>query len=115
MNWLNKIEARQTPPGLEMVILRRLPRLAVLGSMIPLALAVGARVWPGQPGIDATKFVRTADILAIAIEVTLLTAVFTVAIGAVVVFIMKGPAYVADAYPVAHADEPDDTRPAHRR
>jgi len=30
----------------------------------------------------------------------------TVAIGCVIVTIMKGPAYVADAYPVSHRDQP---------
>jgi len=37
------------------------------------------------------------------------TALFTVAIGAFVVMVMKGPAYVADAYPLSDSD-----RPAHR-
>jgi hypothetical protein len=32
--------------------------------------------------------------------------VVTVAIGCVVVWVMKGPAYVADAYPVSHANRP---------
>ncbi len=41
----------------------------------------------------------------------LITAVFTVAIGCVVVHIMKGPAYVADSLPVSHADAPQKDAP----
>ena len=50
------------------------------------------------------------DIAAIAVAVTSLTAVFTVTIGAVIVFIMKGPGYVADPYEVNDAAEPDGIR-----
>ena len=42
--------------------------------------------------------------------ITSLTAVFTVAIGAVIVFIMKGPGYVADAYEVNDAKVPAPVR-----
>jgi hypothetical protein len=71
-----------------------------------LALPVIVRFWPGQPGMDSAKHIRSVDIFAIATEITLLVAVFTVAIGCVVVHIMKGPAYVADSLPVSHADRP---------
>ena len=40
-----------------------------------------------------------------------LLTVVTVAIGCVVVHIMKGPAYVADGLPVSHADRPKRGRP----
>ena len=59
---------------------------------------------------NAATFVKSFDIFAVSISVTLLTAVFTVAIGCIVVRIMKGPAYVADAYPVSHANRPADER-----
>jgi hypothetical protein len=38
------------------------------------------------------------------------TAVFTVAIGCVVVMLMKGPGYVADGMELSHSDRP---RPGH--
>jgi hypothetical protein len=37
---------------------------------------------------------------------TVWTAVLTIAIGCFVVVVMKGPAYVADRYPLQDADEP---------
>jgi hypothetical protein len=108
MKLFRKLHGRHVPPGLELQILRRLPRIALVGSLIPIALAVLVRVLPPEPGIDAAKHIRTVDIFAVAVEITFLTAVFTVAIGAVVVYIMKGPAYVADAYEVEHSDKPAD-------
>jgi hypothetical protein len=106
MNWLTKIHGRKTPPGLEVQILRKLPRITLLGTLAILALPVIVRLWPAQPGADAAKHIKSVDIFAIATEITLITAVVTVAIGCVVVHIMKGPAYVADSFPVSHADRP---------
>ena len=110
MSAFTKLDERRTPPGLETALLRRLPLITLLGSLVPLALVVLVRVLPAQPGVDAAKHVRTVDIFAIATEVTFLVGVLTVAIGCVVVHIMKGPAYVCDAYPVSHADRPKSDR-----
>lgn len=106
MNWLTKLHEREVPPGLELTILRKLPAVTLVGSLLPAGLALLVRAMPAAPDVDAAKHVRTVDIFAIAAEITFLTAMLTVAIGAVVVHIMKGPAYVADAYPVSHADRP---------
>jgi len=46
------------------------------------------------------------DIIAIAMAVTVWTAVLTVAIGCFVVIMMKGPAYVADAYELEDSERP---------
>ena len=106
MNLFRKLHGRLTPHGLEIRILRRLPRVALVGSLLPIALAVLVRIMPSDPGVDRAKHIQSVDIFAIASGVTFLTAIFTVAIGCVVVYVMKGPAYVADAYDVEHADEP---------
>lgn len=106
MKLFRKLHGRRTPHGLEMVILRRLPRIALVGSLLPAALAVLVRIVPAQPGIDRAKHIKSVDIFAISTEITFLVALFTVAIGCIVVYVMKGPAYVADAYPVEHADRP---------
>ena len=106
MNFLKIVHGRKVASGMEVEILRRLPRWTLIGSLIPVALALIVRILPAEPGVDAAKHIKSVDIFAIATGVTFLTAVFTVAIGAVIVHIMKGPAYVADAYPVSHADSP---------
>mgnify|MGYP001826864801 CR=1 FL=1 len=108
MNWLSRIHGRKTPPGLEDRILKLLPRITLAGTLAILAMPVIVRFWPEQPGVDAAKHIKSVDIFAIATEITLITAVFTVAIGCVVVHIMKGPAYVADGLPVSHSVRPKD-------
>ena len=111
MKWLTKLHGRRTPPGREVQILRRLPLVTIVGTLAVLALPVIVRLWPGQPGADTAKHIRSVDIFAIATEITLLVAVLTIAIGCVVVHIMKGPAYVADSLPVSHADRPKRDKP----
>ena len=112
MNWLRKIEGRQTPPGAEMCILRKLPRITLVGTLRVLAMPLLFRILPPDPAADVDKQVRSVDIFAIAAEISFIKLVFTVAIGCVVVHIMKGPAYAADSMPVEHSDRP---RPHRRR
>ena len=106
MKLFRKLHGRRTPHGLEIQILRRLPAITIVGSLVPAALSVLVRIIPAEPGVDRLKHIRSVDIFAISTEITFLTAVFTVAIGCFVVYVMKGPAYIADAYPVEHADRP---------
>ena len=106
MNWLRKVEERQTPPGIEVQILRKLPRITLVGTLLILALPVLARILPPDPAADIAKQVRSVDIFAIGAEISFITLVFTVAIGCVIVHIMKGPAYAADSLPVEHSDRP---------
>ena len=106
MNLFTKLHGRRVPPGLEWQILRRLPQITLAGSLIPVALAVLVRVLPPEPGVDIAKHIKTVDIFAIATAITFFTTVLTITIGCVVVYIMKGPAYVADAYPLQHSDYP---------
>ena len=106
MNFFGRLHGRRVPPGLEFQILRKLPHITLAGLLIPVALAVLVRVLPMEPGIDSAKHIKSVDIFAIATAITFLTAVLTIAIGCIVVYIMKGPAYVADAYPLQHSDRP---------
>jgi hypothetical protein len=106
MNLFNKLHGRRVPPGLEWQILRKLPHITLAGSLIPVALAVLVRMLPPEPGVDIAKHIKSVDIFAIATAITFFTAVLTIAIGCIVVYIMKGPAYVADAYPLQHSDHP---------
>ncbi len=108
MNPFRKLHGRVEPPGIEMKLLKALPYAALASILLPALLAVGARTYSDFAHVEnAFKMIRSVDIFAVSIAVTLLTAVFTVAIGCVVVWIMKGPAYVADSYPVSHANRPD--------
>jgi hypothetical protein len=106
MNPFTKLHGRREPPGLEWQILRKLPKITVVGLMIPVALAILVRMLPPEPGVNIAKHIKSVDIFAIASAITFFTAVFTIAIGCIIVYIMKGPAYVADAYPLQHSDRP---------
>lgn len=114
MKYLRKINENRAPAGLERVLLRIAPLAALLCVAVPAVIAFGARAWFGA---DAAKTISRVDIAAIAVSITGLTAVFTVAIGAVIVFIMKGPGYVADAYELDDAPTPVPAKdePPHRR
>lgn len=112
MNWFRKINENRAPAGMERVLLRIAPMAALLCVVVPAAVAFAARLWLGD---DAAKMISRIDIAAIAVAITALTAVFTVAIGAVIVFIMKGPGYVADAYELNESSVPVPVRNAERR
>jgi len=107
MNVLNKIEERRTPHGLEIAILRQIPRAFALGTAALFVVAMSTRIFPPSgTAHEIAKQTMSVDILSIALAVTFWTGLFTVAVGCIVVYIMKGPAYVADAYPVSHASRP---------
>lgn len=118
MKYLQKLpNSRRSPPGLERKIWRRLPAALAAGTAIPLLSYLYARMFP-SPALGETleKYLTGVEIAAFATAITAWTAVFTVAIGCVIVMLMKGPAYVADQYPLSDADEPrrdheEDPRP----
>jgi len=97
----------RAPPGLERKILRLVPRVFWIGTVVIFLPSLVARLWHMD---DATylfsKFITTIDIYAFALLSVLWTALFTVGLGALIVMIMKGPAYVADAYPLIDAEKP---------
>jgi len=107
MDYFRKLHDHRSPPGLERVILRKLP-LALLGSiLVPVGLAAGTRLFPPDgPAYDVARTTASVDIFAVSLGLTSLAAVFTVFIGCVVVIVMKGPAYVADGYELAAASRP---------
>ena len=98
---------QKTPPGLERPILRRLPAVLWQGTALLVLCALVVQLWPWD-GTEAQVFTRitTAHIWLISLMVLHWTVVLTVAIGAFIVLVMKGPAYVADAYPMDEAEHP---------
>lgn len=107
MKFLRKISSRPEPAGLEMSILKLLPRVAWIGTALPVLVAVFARlVLDDGSSAEIAKQVRSVDIFCIAALITIWSAIVTVGIGSFVVFVMKGPAYGADSYEISHADRP---------
>jgi hypothetical protein len=108
MRNLNRLSGvRRYPPGVEWLILKRLPLVLLASTATPLCCYLVAYLFP-TPAIGETveKHLATVGIAAVATAVTAWTAVFTVAIGCLIVVLMKGPAYVADQYPLVDADQP---------
>ena len=95
-------------PGLERKVLALLPKIflvGILGSILP-SLATRFLPWAAS-GSDLVKMTTNADIWAISGLLLLWAVGATAGFAAFIVMVMKGPAYVADAYPLADAEEPD--------
>lgn len=104
---MRKVHNRVTPPGLELTLLKKLPGVALAGTMAPLFAALIARLTiDGNASFDAAKQIRSIDIFLIAATATFWTAIFTFGIGCLVVYIMKGPSYAADSYELSNAERP---------
>jgi hypothetical protein len=94
---------RRSPPGLEWRILRLLPLVLSAGVAATLAFAALAHLV-----VDAedAKLVEIAHAYAAGAALFHVTLVSTVALACFIVYVMKGPAYVADAYELPDADAP---------
>lgn len=101
----------RSPPGLERRILKTLP-FALVGSLLAPILAYLAVTLAGTTptGLAADRHASDMLIAGIAFVVTAWTAILTIGIGCAIVMVMKGPAYVADQYPLSDAEQPRRTR-----
>jgi hypothetical protein len=94
-----------------MTILRKLPLALLLGTFLPIAISITNRVFPpASSPAEIEKYVTMVDILSIAFVLTIWSAAMTVAIGCFLVVVMKGPAYVADAYELVDSSHPKPRR-----
>ena len=110
MKLLNRLPgSRREPHGLEWRVLRRMPSVLLAGTVIPALLALANRWFvSGDSAIAIAKQVQMIDYLAIGIVFFHWTLVLTVSIFCVIIMLMKGPAYVADAYELPDSPEPKD-------
>ncbi len=97
----------RAPAGLEWKLMKKLPRLTLIGLFGLLALWGVAQLWPfeGSPE-KVAHMLRTFNYVLIGMASFHLTMVLTVAIGCFIVMIMKGPQYTSDSYPVQDAERP---------
>ena len=85
-----------------------LPLVMAAGVFVPLFLSAVVRLFPLIiPEADISRLQTGIDILSISLFFTVLSGVITVAIGCITIMLMKGPAYIADAYELDDADRPD--------
>ncbi len=99
---------RRSPPGLEWRILQRLPLVLAIGLALSLAVGVFAHALRPDDAVAAYKATQIAHAYAAATALTHLGIVLTVALVCCIVYVMKGPAYVADAYELPDADAPEE-------
>jgi len=116
MNLFNKLPGFvRSAPGLEQLIWRRLPAILLWGTLLPLLLAgMNHALAPAAPASGAgagDSALRLWDYTVIGFIVLHWTLVLTVALGCFIVRVMKGPAYVADAYPMPDCKGTSMTRP----
>ncbi len=108
MNWLRKLPGyRRTPPGLEWRILRLIPTIWLAGTVLPALAAFSARWWVvADTPAELARNIQMFDYMMIGLAIFIWTLVLTVTIGCLIVWLMKGPAYVADGFEVSHSDRP---------
>lgn len=108
MNWLTKLPGFQrTPYGFELRLLRLMPQVLLAGTVLPVLMAALTRVLLTQGSVaEIERQIQTFDFVMMGVVIFIWTAVLTVGIGCVIVWLMKGPAYIADAYEVPHSDKP---------
>jgi hypothetical protein len=108
MSWLNKLPGfQQTPYGLEWRILRLMPTVVIAGTLLPTLAAYFIRFFITEnTSADLARRIQLFDFIMIGLVIFIWTLVLTVTIGCVIVWLMKGPAYVADGFEVSHSDQP---------
>ena len=107
--WFNHLPGFQkTPYGTERVLLRRLPRITLLDTALLLlpSVLVRAAIWLDWMA-ESAHMPGMVDIYVISVLILHWTVAFTLAIGACIVLVMKGPAYVADPYPLPKPEASD--------
>lgn len=100
---------QRTPAGLERKILRRIPAALTIGLAV-LALPSLILRLTGYSSWDITQSVSMVDIYAVGAILFYCNIIAFVFFAALIVMLMKGPAYVADAYKLEDADAPGTPR-----
>lgn len=86
---------------------RWLPKVLLIGTTVPMVSALMARVCFTQGTAAAIeRNIQLFDYVMVGLVIFVWTAVLTVGIGCIIVWLMKGPAYVADGFEVSHSEQP---------
>ena len=116
MNFLNKEpNPKRIDSSTERKILKKIPWLLLLGTVLPLLCVALVYFFeqfnPVSP--SSTLMHATDDSLELFFYMMLglitfiWTMLLTLALGCVIMIIMKGPRYSADSYELSHKDRPD--------
>ena len=108
MDWLKKLPGYQrTPYGLEWHVLRLVPAALLAGTLLPALMALAGRFFiTARNAAELVRNIQLFDYILIGLVIFIWTLALTISIGCVIVWLMKGPAYVADGFEVSHSDHP---------
>ena len=107
MNLFNRLPGSRTePPGLERRVLRALPAMLALGTLLPALYVLGWHLLALGGTGELIRRVEMARYVATGAIMLNLMVVMQTAMLAGIVVLMKGHGYVADAYAL-----PDGARP----
>ena len=108
MNWLKKLTStHQTCSGLEWTLWRKLPAITLIGTALPvLALGLLHILAVSEPSAADARRLQMIDYAVAGLVIFHWSMVLTVAIGCIIVMVMKGPGYVADGLRLSHSDKP---------
>ena len=102
MNLFNRLPGfTRTSAGKERIVLRALPKALLHGSLILALPSLFVRLFAAS---EEALMLSTTDVFVIGLIILHWTVVLTVGIAAFTIMMMKGPAYVADAYPLQEAE-----------
>lgn len=88
-------------------MLRLMPTVCVAGTLLPGLMSVAARFFiTAGSAAELARNIQLFDFVMIGLVIFIWTLAVTVSIGCVIVWLMKGPAYVADGFEVSHSDLP---------
>lgn len=105
---MRKLHNNHHAPGLEWKVLRKMPLLLAASIFIPGLMLLISHGYPFEGLADDIVRLRVGiDFIAISIFFTAISFLIAIGILCLTIHLMKGPAYVADAYPLNDADEPD--------
>ena len=110
MKWLNKLPGFQrTPYGFEVRLLRLMPHILLAGTVLPALSSWMARfAFTEGSASEIEHRVQVFDFFMLGVATFIWVAGLTVGIGCIIVWLMKGPAYIADGYEVSHSDKPKE-------
>jgi hypothetical protein len=107
MPWLNKLpNSIRSASGLEWSLWRKLPLIFLVGTALPVLVLAALHLFWQNDNPAQVRSLQMAEYVVAGVVIFHWTAVLTVAIGCVVVMVMKGPGYVADGLEVSHSDHP---------
>ena len=108
MDWLRKLPGYQrSAPGLEWRILRIMPTVFFFFFVLPALMAFAGRYFITAKTAEAlAREIQKLDYMMLGLGLYIWSLSILVTMGCVIVWMMKGPTYVADGYDVSHSDKP---------